>query len=67
MSLTADWNLPPDSTPLADPLAADAQLHSATVAVPVTNQPVASMKSGSLKGGFSMPRLPWRYFRFWLQ
>ena len=29
--------------------------------------PVASMKSGSWKGGFSMPRLPCRYFRFWLQ
>ena len=26
--------------------------------------PVASMKAGSWKGGFSMPRLPCRYLRF---
>ena len=29
--------------------------------------PVASIKSGSTKGGFSIPRLPCRYFLFWLQ
>mmetsp|Transcript_38145 Transcript_38145/g.112999 ORF Transcript_38145/g.112999 Transcript_38145/m.112999 type:complete len:255 (-) Transcript_38145:127-891(-) len=30
----------------------------------ISPMPVASMKSGSLKGGFSIPRLPCRYLRF---
>lgn len=43
------------------------RLSASSTAARILSIPVIAMNSGSSKGVFSIPRLPWRYLRFWHQ